>query len=94
MSGKRLLTTSDRVRGKRNSAISSLTTVDTAVSMTMAFFIRLALILAGMDSPAERITKDMESITIPCISREAHARNAHSYLPAGSAKKLGIVRPA
>jgi hypothetical protein len=80
--------TSDRVIGKRNKAISSLTTVDTAVSKAIAFLSLLLLIGSGIDRPAERSISDIESKTVyQHISEE-------DGIPIGRAIKFGIVRPA
>jgi hypothetical protein len=80
--------TSDRVIGKRNKAISSLTTVDTAVSRAIAFRNLLLLIGSGIERPAERSTSDIESKTVYQHSTE------EDIIPIGRAIKLGIVRPA
>ncbi|RZK30030.1 MAG: rod shape-determining protein MreC, partial [Hymenobacter sp.] len=80
--------TSDRVVGKRNKAISSLTTVDTAVSRAIAFRNLLLLIGSGIERPAERSIREIESKTAYQHSSEEDS------IPRGRAIKLGIVRPA
>jgi hypothetical protein len=59
----RRCTTSDRVTGRRNKAISSLTTVATAVRRAMAFLNLFRLIGSGIDRPADRSISEIENKT-------------------------------